>query len=170
MLEIGSRQASEKSRKIRIGIDSCAAVTVFPTTRRLQAQGKAKSYSPAPDKLLRDLGARKVQVKLSGHAVFVTVVNPTFVDQHVPVEHDLFFPRVCIEIAESMRSGEEFYSKTFCSPRLPPKVVFRPNLHHVRQDPTLLEARKSYHHNSRQHREACDGEMRQHVVNQLWYH
>ena len=57
--------------------------------RRLEAQGKAKSYSPAPGKLLRDLGARKVQVKLSGHAVFVTVLNPTFVDQHVPVEHDL---------------------------------------------------------------------------------
>ena len=32
VLEIGSRQASEKSRKIRIGIDSCAAVTVFPRT------------------------------------------------------------------------------------------------------------------------------------------
>ena len=31
-LEIGSVQVSEENRKLRSGIDSCAAVTVFPKT------------------------------------------------------------------------------------------------------------------------------------------
>ena len=54
---------------MRIGIDSCAAVTVFPKTVAddypiLQTPGKAKSCRPVSGKLLPDPGARKVQVKL----------------------------------------------------------------------------------------------------------
>ena len=68
-LEIGSVQVSKGNRKLRIGIDSCAAVTVFPKTVAedypvLKTPGKAKSYRPASGKLLPDRGARKVQVKL----------------------------------------------------------------------------------------------------------
>ena len=64
-LEIGAVQMPEGDRKIRVGIDSCVAVTVFPTTvaddnPMLQTAGKAKSYRPASGKLLPDLGARNV--------------------------------------------------------------------------------------------------------------
>ena len=46
-LEIGAVQLPEKDRKIRVGIDSCAAVTVFPKTvaddcPMLQTPGKAR--------------------------------------------------------------------------------------------------------------------------------
>ena len=34
--------------------------------------------------------------KKARHAVFITVVNPMFVDQHVPVEHDLTTPRIAL--------------------------------------------------------------------------
>ena len=64
-LEIGSVQVSEESRKIRFGIDSCAAVTVFPKTVAedypvLKTPGKAKSYRRASGNFMPDLGARKV--------------------------------------------------------------------------------------------------------------
>ena len=69
VLAIGAGQLREGDRKIRIGSDSCAAVTVFPKTvaddhPMLQTQGKAKSYRPASGKLLPDLDARKVQTKI----------------------------------------------------------------------------------------------------------
>ena len=48
-MEIGAVQLPEEDRKIRTGIDSCAAVTAFPKTvaddhPMLQTSGKAKSY------------------------------------------------------------------------------------------------------------------------------
>ena len=51
-LEIGAVQLLEKDHKTRIGIDSCAAVTVFPNTVAdddpfLQAPGKAMSFRQA---------------------------------------------------------------------------------------------------------------------------
>ena len=63
-LEIGSVQASEGNRKLSSGIDSRAAVTVFPKTVAedytvRKRPGKAKSYRPASGKLVPDLGARK---------------------------------------------------------------------------------------------------------------
>ena len=63
-LEIGAVQLPEKDHKIRVGIDPCAAMTVFPKTvaddhPMLQTPGKVKSYRPASRKLLPDLGARK---------------------------------------------------------------------------------------------------------------
>ena len=77
-LEIGAVQWPEKDRKLRIGIDSRAAVTVFPKTGggglpdAPNARQTKKSYRPASGKLLPDLCARKVQVKLEpetgGHA------------------------------------------------------------------------------------------------------
>ena len=68
-LEIESVQVPEEIRQIRIGIDSCAAVTVFPKRAAedysvLRTPGTAQSYRPASGKLLPDPGARKVQVKL----------------------------------------------------------------------------------------------------------
>ena len=62
-------QLPEEGHGIRIGIDLCAAVTVFPKSvaddfPMLHSPGKAKSYRPARGKLLPGLGARKVQVKL----------------------------------------------------------------------------------------------------------
>ena len=70
-LEIGAVQFTEKDHRIRTGIDSCAAVTVFLKSvaddyPMLHTPGKAKSYRPASGKFLLDLGARKVQVKLQG--------------------------------------------------------------------------------------------------------
>ena len=69
-LEIGAVQLPEKDHRIRIGIDWRAAVTVFPRSvaddyPMLDTPGKAKSYRPASGKLLPDLGARRVQVRLS---------------------------------------------------------------------------------------------------------
>ena len=106
-LEIGSVQVSEDNRKIRIGIDSCAAVTVVTkdsgrkTTRRAQdTSGKAKSYRLASGKLLPDLGARKVQVKLKDGSL--RCVNPRVADTHRDLMavsemndmgHDVVFPR-----------------------------------------------------------------------------
>ena len=54
-------QVPEEDHRIRIGVDSCAAVTVFPKCvadgyPRLHAPGHAKSYRPASGKLLPDLG------------------------------------------------------------------------------------------------------------------
>ena len=84
-LEIGALQLPEKDDKIRIGIDSCAAVIVFPKTvagdcPMLQTPGKAKSYRPTSGKLLPDLGARKVQVKLKDGSL--RNVNPRVADTH----------------------------------------------------------------------------------------
>ena len=68
-LMFGRVQLSEKGHRVRIGIDSCAAVIVFPKIvaddyPMLQTASKAKSYGPASGKPSTDLGARKVQVKL----------------------------------------------------------------------------------------------------------
>ena len=67
-LDIGAVQLTEKDHRIRIGVDSCAAVTVFPKSvaddyPMLDTSGKATSYRPASGKLLPDLGARKVQAQ-----------------------------------------------------------------------------------------------------------
>ena len=74
-----------KDRKIRIGIVSCAVVTVFPKTvvddhPMLQTPSKAKSFMPASSKLLPDLGARKVQVKLGDGSL--RYVNQRVADAH----------------------------------------------------------------------------------------
>ena len=63
-LEIGSVPVPEGNRKLRIGIDSCAAVTICPKTvaeeyPMLQTPGKAKSYRPASGKLLPDVGVQE---------------------------------------------------------------------------------------------------------------
>ena len=87
------------------GIDSCAAVTVFPKSvaddyPMLDMPGKAKSYRPASGKLLPDLGARKVQVKLRDGSL--RYVNPRVANTHRALMavsemndmgHDVFFPR-----------------------------------------------------------------------------
>ena len=94
-----------KDHRIRIGIDACAAVTVFPKSAAddypmLDTPGKAKSYRPASGKLLPDLGARKVQVKLRDRSL--RYVNPRVVNTHIALMavsemndmgHDVFFPR-----------------------------------------------------------------------------
>ena len=104
-LEIGAVQLPERDHRIRIGIDSCAAVTVFPKSvaddyPMLDTPGKAKSYRPASGKLLPDLGARKVQVKLRDGSL--RYVNPRVADTHRAlmavsemndIGHDVFFPR-----------------------------------------------------------------------------
>ena len=59
-----SSRCIEGNGKIRIGIDSCVAVTVFPKTvdddhPTLQTPGKAMSCRSVPGKLLPDLVARK---------------------------------------------------------------------------------------------------------------
>ena len=104
-LEIGAVQLPEKGHIIRIGIDSCAAVTVFPKSvaddyPMLDTPGKAKSYRPASGKLLPDLGARKVQVKLrDGSLRYVKMrVADTHralmaVSEMNDMGHDVFFPR-----------------------------------------------------------------------------
>ena len=56
-----------------------------------------------------------------------------------------------------MKTGEDLYYKAHQSPRLP-RVVPTPNLQHVRQDPSNLEARTSTDHQSEQsvkYRETC---------------
>ena len=104
-LEIGEVQLPEEDHRIRIGIDSCAAVTVFPKSvagdyPMLQTSGEAKSYRPASGKLLVYLGARKVQVKLKDGSL--RYVNPRIADTHnalIAVSnmndmgHNVFFPR-----------------------------------------------------------------------------
>ena len=70
-LEIGAVQLLEENHGVRIGIDSCTAVTVFPKSvaddyPMLHTPSKGKSYRPASGKLVPDLSARKVQVKLKG--------------------------------------------------------------------------------------------------------
>ena len=60
-------QLSKEDHIICIGIDSCAAVTVFPKSvaddyPMFHTLGKAKSYKPAPGKLLP---ARKVEIRVS---------------------------------------------------------------------------------------------------------
>ena len=105
VLEIGAVQLLEKDHRIRIGIDSCAAVTVFPKSvaddyPMLDTPGKAKSYRPASGKLLPDLCAREVQVKLRDGSL--RYPNPKVADTHrasMAVSemndsgHDVFFPR-----------------------------------------------------------------------------
>ena len=104
-LEIGAVQLPVKDHRIRIGIDSCAAVTVFPKSvaddcPMLDTPGKAKSYRPASGKPLPDLGARKVQVKLKDGSL--RYVNPRVAKTHRTLMavsemndmgHDVFFPR-----------------------------------------------------------------------------
>ena len=104
-LEIGSVQVSEGNRKLRSGIDSRAAVTVFPKTVAedcpvRKTPGKAKSCRPASGKLLPDFGARKVQVKLQDRSF--RCVSPRVADTHRALMavsemndmgHDVFFPR-----------------------------------------------------------------------------
>ena len=98
-------QLPEKGHRSRIGIDSCAAVTVFPKSvaddyPMLDMPGKVKIYRPASGKLLPDLGARKVQVKLRDGSL--RYVNPRVADTHRALMavsemndmgHDVFFPR-----------------------------------------------------------------------------
>ena len=66
----------------------------------LDMPGKAKSYRAASGKLLPDLGARKVQVKLRDGSL--RYVNPRVADTHRALMavsemndmgHDVFFPR-----------------------------------------------------------------------------
>ena len=104
-LEIAAVQLLEKDHRIRIGISWCAAVTVFPKSvaddyPMLDMPGKAMSYRPASGKLLPDLGARKVQVKLRDGSL--RYVTPRFADTHRAMMtvsemndmgHDVFFPR-----------------------------------------------------------------------------
>ena len=104
-VEIGAVQVLGKDHQIRTGIDSCAAVTVFPKTvaddyPMLQTPGKAQSYRPASGRLLPDLGARRVQVKLKDGSL--RYVNPRLADTHralmavsemSDMGHDVFFPR-----------------------------------------------------------------------------
>ena len=98
-LEIGSVQVSEGNRKLRSGIDSRAAVTLFPKTVAedytvRKTPGKAKSYRPASGKFLPDLGARKVQVRLQDRSF--RCVNPRVamaVSEMPEMGHDVFFPR-----------------------------------------------------------------------------
>ena len=87
------------------GIDSCAAMTVFPKSVAdaypvLDMPGKAKSYRPASGNRLLDLGARKVQGKLRD--VSLRYVNPRVADTHRALmavsemndmRHVVFFPR-----------------------------------------------------------------------------
>ena len=96
-LEIGAVQLPEKGHRIRLGIDSCAAVTVFPKSvaddcPMLDMPGKAKSYRPASGKLL--------PVKL-GDAKCLKCVNSrdavshralTAVSETNDMGHDVFFP------------------------------------------------------------------------------
>ena len=95
----------KKDHKIRIGIGSCAAVIVFPKSvandhLMLHTPSKATSCRPASGKLLPDLGAQKVQVKLKDGSL--KYVNPTVADTHGALMtvsemnemgHDVFFPR-----------------------------------------------------------------------------
>ena len=105
-LEIGAVQLLEKDHKIRIGIDSCAAVTVFPKTvaGRLPDAANARQskefYRPASRKLPPDLGAGKVQVKLRDGSL--RCVNPGVADTHRALMvvsemndmgHDVFLPQ-----------------------------------------------------------------------------
>ena len=94
-LEIGSVQVSEEGRKIRIGIDSCAAETVFPMT-------VAEDYSvlKTPDQAKSYRRARKVQVKLkdgSFRCVNLRVADthraPMAVSEMNDMGHDVHFPR-----------------------------------------------------------------------------
>ena len=66
----------------------------------LHTLGKAKSYRPPSGKLLQDLGARKVQVKLKDQSL--RYVNPRISDTHRALMavsemndtgHDVFIPR-----------------------------------------------------------------------------
>ena len=105
VLEVGAVQLPAEGPQLRIGVDSCAAVTVFPIAVAadyplLQIPGKATSYRPASGKLLPDLGARKVQVKLRDGSR--RIVNPRVADTHRALMavsemndqgHDIFFPR-----------------------------------------------------------------------------
>ena len=91
-LEIEAVQLREKGHRIRVGIDSCAAVTVFPKSvaddyPMLDMPGKAKRYRPASSKLLPDLGARKVQVKLRDGSL--RHVNPRVADTHRALMNDI---------------------------------------------------------------------------------
>ena len=115
-LEIGSVQVSEGNRKLRSGIDSRAAVTVFPKTVAedypvLKTPGKAKSHRPASGKLLPDLGARKVQVKLQDRSF--RCVSPRVADTHRALVaasemndmgHDVLFPRSSTEVSKRTRA------------------------------------------------------------------
>ena len=61
-LEIGAVQLPEEDHRIRVGIGSCGAVTVFPKSvaddyPMLHTSGQASSYRPASGKLPPDLGA-----------------------------------------------------------------------------------------------------------------
>ena len=104
-LEIGAVQLLEKEHKIRIGVDPGAAVIAFPKTVAddslvLHTPGKTRSCRPASGKLLPDLGARKVQVKLKDGSL--GYMNPRVADTHRALMvvsqmndmgHDVFFPR-----------------------------------------------------------------------------
>ena len=94
-LEIGSVQVSEEGRKIRIGVDSRAAVKVFSETM-------AEDYSmlKIPDKAKNYRRARKVQVKLkdgSFRCVNLRVADthraPMAVSEMNDMGHDVHFPR-----------------------------------------------------------------------------
>ena len=78
-------QLPEEAHRIRIGIDSCAAVTVFPKNVAddfpvLHVPGMSKRYRPASVKLLSDVGARKVQVELKDRSL--RYVSPRIAGTH----------------------------------------------------------------------------------------
>jgi len=103
VLEIGAML--QEGKQVRIGVDSCAAVTVFPKHIAVDypisnTPGKAKSYRPASGAVVPDLGTRKVQVRLSDGSQ--RIVNPRIADTHRALMavsemndmgHDVFFPR-----------------------------------------------------------------------------
>ena len=62
-----------------------------------------------------------------------------------------------------MKSGEELHNKVYQSPRLPRKTVFTPNLHHGSQDLSILEARTSTDHQSKQSERYVN-----HVAKERW--
>ena len=100
-----STSVRRKPQASQWNLDSRAAVTVFPKTVAedypvLKTPGKAKSYRPASGKLLPDLGASKVQVKLQDRSF--RCVSPRVAETHRALMavsemnemgHDVFFPR-----------------------------------------------------------------------------
>ena len=78
-LEIGSVQLPKEDHRIRIRVDSCAAVTAFPKCvaddyPRVHTPGKAKSYRPASGKASARSGCAKGASKLKDWSL--RYVNP----------------------------------------------------------------------------------------------
>ena len=103
-LEVGALQLTEKDHRIRIRIDSRAAVTVNQECGgRLSDARHARQSDELQTSVrqaLPDLGARKVQVNLRDGSL--RYVNPRVADTHRALKavskmndmgHDVFFPR-----------------------------------------------------------------------------